>query len=71
MLNKSFALKDFGPLNYFLRIQVDFDSKGGLILRQTKYISDLLLKVNMASAKAQSTPMVSGIKVVQNWHRPL
>ncbi|KAI5420047.1 hypothetical protein KIW84_044009 [Lathyrus oleraceus] len=36
---------------------------GSLILLQTKYISDLLAKVNMATANGMPTPMVSSSKL--------
>lgn len=40
-LRDDFAVKDLGPLSYFLGIQVSHTSKG-LFLSQKKYISDLL-----------------------------
>lgn len=65
MLHNKFALKDLGSLSYFLSIQVDHDPNGGILLRQTKYIIDLLLKVNIASAKPQPTPMASDLKLMK------
>lgn len=62
-LNSQFALKDLGNLNYFLGIQAVPTAHGGLLLTQTKYITDLLKKVNMDAAKPQSTPMVAGTKL--------
>lgn len=41
-LHNRFALKDLGHLHYFLGIQVAKTSAGGLLLTQSKYISDLL-----------------------------
>ena len=46
-LNHNFALKDLGELSYFLRIQVQHTTDGGLHLTQTKYITDLLCKAKM------------------------
>lgn len=54
-LNKLFALKDLGNLNYFLGIEVKRNNQG-LLLSQTKYIEELLLKTNMHKCKPCSTP---------------
>lgn len=40
-LNSAFALKELGPLHYFLGIQVSCNQSGSY-LSQTKYITDLL-----------------------------
>lgn len=62
-LNREFALKDLGNLHYFLGIQVQNTQKGGLLLSQTKYVTDLLSKTQMLDAKPQCTPMVAGTKL--------
>lgn len=51
-----FSLKDHGELSYFLGIEATRTSKG-LHLMQRKYITDLLIKTNMLTAKHVSTPM--------------
>lgn len=66
LLHTQFALKDLGPLSYFLGIHVTPTTGGGLILHQTKYISDLLAKVNMHISKPQATPMVAGTKLLDS-----
>lgn len=58
-LNKVFSLKDLGPLNYFLGIEVYRDSTG-IYLSQGKYISELLQRTEMANLKPSPTPMVAG-----------
>lgn len=45
-LQSTFALKNLGGLNYFSGIQVT-KNPVGLLLSQSKYIADLLAKVNM------------------------
>ena len=55
-LNSRFSLKDLGEDKYFLGIEL-FRTATGLHLRQQKYISDLLQKTNMSTAKPVSTPM--------------
>jgi hypothetical protein len=54
-LRSEFAVKDLGPLSYFLEIEVRRDSDG-LTLMQPKYIHDLLERTNMLSASGVPTP---------------
>ena len=60
-LNMVFALKDLGEINYFLGIQVK-NTKEGLHLSQTKYLTTLLYRAKMQGAKGICTPMVHGKK---------
>jgi len=62
-LNSEFHLKDLGKLDYFLGIEVLHSDTGSLLLIQTKYIKDLLLKANMAGANSMASPMASNIKL--------
>lgn len=62
-LNDVFCLKQLGKLDYFLRIEVTHLPNGSLLLSQSKYITDLLAKVNMTSANGMPTPMVSSSKL--------
>jgi Reverse transcriptase (RNA-dependent DNA polymerase)/gag-polypeptide of LTR copia-type/Integrase core domain/GAG-pre-integrase domain len=55
-LATQFAIKDLGDLHYFLGIEVH-RTDSGMILTQTKYIMDLLKKVNMIDATPCLTPM--------------
>jgi hypothetical protein len=54
-LSQVFDIKDLGTLHYFLGIQVvrTFEN---LLLTQTKYASDLLLKHHMVDSKPAKTP---------------
>jgi hypothetical protein len=60
-LKDDFALKDLGPLHYFLGIEVQhlFDS---FHLSQAKYTSDLLQWAAMVSCKPAPTPLSSSNK---------
>ncbi|KAJ4744580.1 polyprotein [Rhynchospora pubera] len=58
-LQQNFALKDLGPLHYFLGIEATHN-KDGMHLTQTKYLLDLLTRLNMINAKPCATPMASG-----------
>jgi hypothetical protein len=57
-LQRDFALKDLGPLHYFLGVEALHDTHG-LFLSQRKYILDLLKRANMLGAKPISSPMSS------------
>ena len=65
-----FSIKDLGDLHYFLGIKVTRNSHG-LHLMQSKYISDLLNKVNMQNTKAVSTPLNPAEKLSLNLGKPL
>jgi hypothetical protein len=53
-----FAIKDLGPINFFLVVEV-IPLQSGLLLSQKRYIIDLLKKTNMLEAKPKSSPMSS------------
>ena len=55
-LRDDFALKDLGPLHYFLGIEVSAVD-GGLLLSQSKYARELLLKAGLRDCKSMATPL--------------
>lgn len=57
-LSAEFAMKDLGPLHYFLGIESHRRSDG-LILSHCKYILELLTKFNMSNVKLISTVFAS------------
>jgi histone deacetylase 1/2 len=57
-LNVHFAIKDLGPLHFFLGIEVKRTSDG-LLLTQEKYANDIMSKVGMVGCKAAPTPLSS------------
>lgn len=57
--DSQFALKDLGRLNYFLGIQLHY-LETGILLNQSKYVDDLLFKVEMSNTNAAPTPSVQG-----------
>ncbi|MCH80671.1 retrovirus-related Pol polyprotein from transposon TNT 1-94, partial [Trifolium medium] len=64
-LNNAFSLKHLGDLDYFLGIEVSRQSNGSLILNQTKYIRDLLIKTKMQDSIPVATPMQSSCKLTK------
>ena len=64
-LSEAFKLKNLGPLNYFLGLQITRSSKG-LFLTQTKYAQDLLLKFQMHSSKPTRSPCAPYLRLVPN-----
>ncbi|KAK6780427.1 hypothetical protein RDI58_022611 [Solanum bulbocastanum] len=61
-LNSEFAMKDLGPLNYFLGIAVT-RHKGGLFLSQRKYAEEIIDRAGMSSCKPSQTPVDTKPKV--------
>uniref|UniRef100_A0A2N9FV07 Reverse transcriptase Ty1/copia-type domain-containing protein n=1 Tax=Fagus sylvatica TaxID=28930 RepID=A0A2N9FV07_FAGSY len=70
-LGTKFAVKDLGPLNFFLGVKVLFVS-GGLLLSQHRYITDLLSLLGPFQNLAITRPDISFAvnKVCQFMHRP-
>ncbi|CAL9020273.1 unnamed protein product [Prunus brigantina] len=58
-LSKAFAMKDLGPLSYFLGIEVT-RMPTGLHLSQNKYTCDLLIRAHLQDSKPCATPVASG-----------
>jgi len=69
-LKLEFAMKDLGPLHFFLGIHVT-RSTSGLHLSQAKYIAELLEKTKMVGAKPAKSPLPSGTKLSQHDGDPL
>jgi hypothetical protein len=61
-LDTDFAVKDLGPLNFFLGIEV-LKISTGCFLSQHHYILDILKRTNMTVAKPVSSPMASSTQV--------
>jgi hypothetical protein len=51
-----FAVKDLGPLHYFLSIEFLRQSSGGLILSQRKYVLELLRREGMLKCQPSNIP---------------
>jgi len=62
-LQANFSLKQLGQLDYFLGLEVKHLMDDSILMTQTKYICDLLHKINMAEAHPISSPMVSKCKL--------
>ena len=55
-LGRQFEMKDLGPLNYFLGLQVSF-SADGYYLTQAKYTSDIISQASITDSKIVDTPI--------------
>lgn len=69
ILPKHLSLNDYGDLSYFLSIKAT-DSTFGLLLTQTKYITDLLDRTNITDAKIRSTHANKGTSNFIVWYKP-
>ncbi|XP_021741338.1 uncharacterized protein LOC110707619 [Chenopodium quinoa] len=56
ILSSEFAMKDLGPLSYFLGIVVTRHA-GGLFLSQNKYALEIIDRGGMSSCKPSPTPV--------------
>jgi hypothetical protein len=56
-LRSEFAVKDLGPLHFFLGIEVVQQPSGGLVLTQRKYAFELLQRAGMLKCQPATTPM--------------
>ena len=64
-LGNQFALKTLRKVNYFLNFEAHRNSTS-LVLTQTKYIHDLLVKTNITSSKSCSTLIYQNQKLALN-----
>ena len=55
-------MSDLGILKQFMGLEIAQNSDG-IMVTQSKYISDLLVKFNMAECKADPFPFLSGINL--------
>jgi hypothetical protein len=61
-LSAAFAMKDLGPLHYFLGVQVS-RTKDGFFLHQQHYAEDVLERAGMLSCKPAATPVDTKAKL--------
>lgn len=60
-VKSTFTIKDKGPMNYFLGVQVT-RTPGGFFLSQSKYGFDILDRVGMSNWPADTKPKASATK---------
>lgn len=69
-LSQRFSLKDLDDLSFFLGIEV-IRTKEGLHLNQSRYIADLLKRLNMSDCNSIKTPMCSNTTLTLSSGTPL
>ncbi|XP_025691904.1 uncharacterized mitochondrial protein AtMg00810-like [Arachis hypogaea] len=62
-LHVVFTLKDLGEMSFFFGVEVVRSSPNALLLKQSKYIKELLGRANMRDSKLVPTPMLSSPKL--------
>ncbi|XP_021843274.1 uncharacterized mitochondrial protein AtMg00810-like [Spinacia oleracea] len=62
LLSAEFAMKDLGPLSYFLGISITRTS-GGLFISQKNYATDIIERAGMTSCKSSHTPVDTKAKL--------
>ncbi|XP_019265948.1 PREDICTED: uncharacterized protein LOC109243467 [Nicotiana attenuata] len=62
ILHQQFRVKDLGELKYFLGIEV-LRSKTGILLKQRKYILELISELGLSGAKPASTPREANVRL--------
>ncbi|KAB5573078.1 hypothetical protein DKX38_000272 [Salix brachista] len=68
-LGTEFAMKDLGPISYFLGISVTRHS-GGLFLSQKKYAEEIIERAGMSSSKPSPTPVDTKAKLSNSSGNP-
>jgi hypothetical protein len=69
-LSQHFEMKDLGPLNYFLGLEIS-SSSDGYYLTRAKYISDLLSRANLTDSKIVDTPTELNTRLTPHDGEPL
>ncbi|KAF7835291.1 Retrovirus-related Pol polyprotein from transposon TNT 1-94 [Senna tora] len=69
-LHSQFSLKSLGSLHYFLDIEAISTQDGFLLLSQSKYENDLLVRAGLENSTPQKTPMVAGLKLSSHGSEP-
>ena len=69
-LGSQFEMKDLGPLNYFLGIEVS-SSADGYYLTQAKYTSNLISRANITDSKIIDTPIEYNCRLNSHDGEPL
>ena len=68
-LHNAFEMSNLGLLKQFLGLKIE-QNYDGIMVTQSKYISDLLVNFNMAEFKAAPFPSLSGISLEEGKSTP-
>lgn len=64
-LHTAFTIKDFGPVKYYLRLEIAHSSEG-IFISQYKYIEYLIKNAGLKLSKSTTTPLSLGCKLIQS-----
>ncbi|XP_070508686.1 uncharacterized protein, partial [Chironomus tepperi] len=59
-MNKEFVLKDLGEIRHFLGIEVEKDDHGCYMIKQERYIEEIVEKAGLKDAKISKYPLDPG-----------
>ena len=68
-LHNAFEMSDLGLLNQFLGLEIE-QNIDGIMVSHSKYISDLLVKFNIAECRPTPFPFLSGISLEEGKSTP-
>ena len=68
-LHDAFEMSDLGLLRQFLELEISQDYDG-IMETQSKYVSDMLIKFNMADCNPAPFPFLSGISLEEGKSTP-
>jgi hypothetical protein len=71
LLAAEFAMKDLGPLSFFLGVAVTKQSNGSLFLSQSKYAHEILVRAGLETSKPIATPVDTSQKLSSKDGDPL
>ena len=68
-LHNAFEMSDLGLLKQFLGLEIEQNSNG-IMVTQSKYISDMLVNFNIAECRPAPFPFLSGISLEEGKSTP-
>ncbi|UYV84151.1 hypothetical protein LAZ67_X001338, partial [Cordylochernes scorpioides] len=64
-IREKFKIKNFGPIKYFLGVEISYPDENTIILSQGKYTMSILERFNMMECRGVSTPLDNSIPITK------